>query len=316
MCDHPALSIIVVSYNTREVTLGCLRSVHAETQKTDFELIIVDNNSTDGSARDISAEFPDIRLIARQDNLGFARANNVAAKAARGDYLLLLNPDTVVLNGAIDRLMSFARQTPMARIWGGRTLFGDMSLNTKSCWRKMSLWSQFCWAIGLTRIAPNSPIFNSEAYGGWMRDSVRQVDIVSGCFLLISRKDWEALDGFDRAFFMYAEEADLCLRARRDLGARPMVTPESEIVHYGGLSETVRAGKMERLIRAKITLAQKHWGPARVWLCRQVFQLLVLIRMAGYGVQTRLKASDTARNNADTWRRIWQTRKSWNQGYE
>ena len=316
MRDHPTLSIIVVSYNTREVTLDCLRSVYTEIQNTDFELIVVDNNSTDGSAIEISAEFPDIRLMARQDNLGFARANNVAAKVARGDYLLLLNPDTVVLNGAIDKLMDFSRQAPAARIWGGRTLFGDRSLNPTSCWRKMSLWSQFCWATGLTRVAPNSPVFNSEAYGGWKRDSVRQVDIITGCFLLISRKDWEALGGFDRAFFMYAEEADLCLRARRDLGARPMITPESEIVHYGGLSDTVRAGKMERLICAKITLAEKHWGPVRAWLCRQVFGLLVLIRMAGYGAQARLNGSDTARSNADTWQQIWQARKRWSQGYK
>ncbi len=316
MSDRPALSIIVVSYNTREVTLECLRSVYGQTRETDFELTVVDNNSPDGSAEAIRSEFPGIRMIARADNLGFARANNVAAKDARGDYLLLLNPDTVILNGAIDRLMAFARQTPEARIWGGRTLFGDRSLNPTSCWREMSLWGQFCWATGLTRIARNSPVFNPEAYGGWQRDSIRQVDIVTGCFLLIGRRDWEALGGFDRVFFMYAEEADLCLRARRDLGARPMITPDAEIVHYGGLSDTVRAGKMERLIRAKITLAEKHWGPVGAWLCRLLFRLLVLIRMAGYGIQARLSGSGTARGHADTWRQIWRARRNWSRGYE
>lgn len=315
MHNHPTLSIIVISYNTREITLDCLRSVYSQTHETDFELIVVDNNSTDSSAEAVNVEFSDIHLMARQDNLGFARANNLAAKEARGEYLLLLNPDTVVLNGAIDRLMAFAKATPEARIWGGRTLFGDRSLNPTSCWREMSLWSQFCWATGLLRVAPNSPIFNPEAYGGWKRDSVRQVDIVTGCFLLITRRDWEALGGFDKAFFMYAEEADLCLRARRDLGARPMITPEAEIVHYGGLSDTVRAAKMERLIRAKITLAEKHWGPVHTWLCRQIFQLLVLIRLAAYTLQAQLQENEAANKNANTWRQIWRKRDTWLGGY-
>ena len=315
MRNHSTLSIIVVSYNTREVTLECLRSIYAETEETDFELIVVDNNSTDGSVEAISVEFPNINLIARSDNLGFARANNLAAKEARGEYLLLLNPDTVVLNSAIDRLVAFARQTSEARIWGGRTLFGDRSLNPTSCWRAMSLWGQFCWATGFLHLAPDSPIFNPEAYGGWKRDSVRQVDIVTGCFLLISRRDWEDLGGFDRAFFMYAEEADLCLRARRDLGARPLITPEAEIVHYGGLSDTIRADKMERLIRAKITLAEKHWDPLQVWLCRQIFLLLIVIRVTGYTVQATLKGGERARSNAATWRQIWFRRSALLRGY-
>ncbi len=315
MHDHPILSIIVVSYNTRDVTLDCLRSVFTETRETEFELIVVDNASSDGSAEAIRAEFPQIRLMTLQDNLGFAAANNLAVKEASGNYLLLLNPDTLLQNSSIDRLMAFARQQPQARIWGGRTLFGDGSLNPTSCWREMSLWSQFCWATGLLRMAPNSPIFNPAAYGGWKRDSVRQVDIITGCFLLIARQDWETLGGFDKAFFMYGEEADLCRRARRDLGARPMITPQAEIIHYGGLSDTVRAAKMERLIRAKITFAEKHWSPLRSWLCRQIFRLLVLVRLTAYSLQAWLKQSDSARSNADTWLQIWQTRKTWLQGY-
>ena len=101
---QPAVSIIVVSYNTREMTLDCLRSVFAET-RTPFELIVVDNASPDGSAEAIAAAFPDIRLIASRENLGFAPANNMAVREARADLVLLLNPDTVVLDGAIDRLI-------------------------------------------------------------------------------------------------------------------------------------------------------------------------------------------------------------------
>ncbi|WP_415184795.1 glycosyltransferase family 2 protein [Phaeovulum sp.] len=315
MSISPELSIIVVSYNTADVTLECLRSVYRETCQTSFELIVVDNNSPDGSAKAIAAEFPDLTLIARPDNLGFGGANNLAAGQASGEYLLLLNPDTVVLRGAIDTLMRFARETPKAGIWGGRTLFADGSLNATSCWRDMSLWGTFCWAVGLTRLWPRSPIFNYDAYGGWRRDTVREVDTVTGCFFLIRRSAWQALGGFDPAFFMYGEEADLCVRARRR-GARPMVTPEAEIIHYGGLSDTVRAAKMQRLIRAKITLASRHWGPIRLWSLKVLFRGLVALRMLGFGLQARLLGGQGPKDRAATWRQIWSHRRDWLNGYD
>ena len=103
----PILSILVISYNTREMTLDCLRSVRSQTT-TPYELIVLDNASTDGSAAAIAAEFPEIMLLAEPVNHGFAKANNLAAAQARGEYLLLLNPDTVVLDGALDTLLAFA----------------------------------------------------------------------------------------------------------------------------------------------------------------------------------------------------------------
>ena len=123
----PRVSILVISYNTREMTLDCLRSLKAETT-VPHEVIVVDNNSPDRSADAIAAAFPEFRLIASPDNLGFAKGNNVAAEEAQGDYLLLLNPDTVVLDHAIDRLVAFADANPRAGIWGGRTLNADRTL--------------------------------------------------------------------------------------------------------------------------------------------------------------------------------------------
>ena len=117
----------MISYNTRAMTLDCLRSLEAETT-VPHELIVLDNASPDGSAAAIAAAFPELRLIASPDNHGFAKGNNVAAREARGDYLLLLNPDTLVLDRAIDRLVAFAERRPAAGIWGGRTLNGDGTL--------------------------------------------------------------------------------------------------------------------------------------------------------------------------------------------
>ena len=117
LTDGPLVSILVISYNTRAMTIECLQSVVAETTVS-YELIVVDNASPDGSAAAIAAAFPDLRLIASAENLGFAKGNNVAAREAKGRYILLLNPDTLVLDHAIDRLVAFAERTPARRDLG------------------------------------------------------------------------------------------------------------------------------------------------------------------------------------------------------
>lgn len=303
--SDPVLSIIVVSYNTREMTLECLRSIVRETQ-TPHEILVVDNASSDGSAEAIAEEFPDITLFAETENHGFARANNLAAKHARGEYILLLNPDTVVLDRALDRLVEFARARPEARIWGGRTVFGDLSLNPSSCWRRLSLWTLFCRMTGLAAFFRNSEFFNSEAYGGWDRMSERQVDIVVGCLFLLSRADWEALGGFDPVFFMYGEEADLCLRAARDLGARPRVTPDVVIVHYFGASSSVRADKYVRLLQARRELIRRHF-PA--------WQQPIAVLLVNLWAASRRIAEIFIKRHG-VWREVWGRRAEWRGGFK
>ena len=307
----PAVSIIVISYNTSEMTRACLQSVVAETT-VPYELIVVDNASSDGSAAAIKAEFPDILLMAEAENHGFAVANNIAIKRAKGGYILLLNPDTIVLNGAIDRLLAFAERRPEAKIWGGRTLFGDHSLNPSSCWRRMSLWNIFCRTTGLTGVFPRSALFNSEAYGGWDRNAERQVDIVTGCFFLIKRADWEKLGGFNPVFVMYGEEADLCLRAERMLSARPRVTADATIVHYGGASERVRADRVIRVLRAKAELLNRHIPAWQRPLARGLFLLFPLSRRIAASAGVRKDRGESS----NVWREVWQRRAEWGNGFE
>jgi len=309
----PTLSVIVVSYNTREMTLACLASLRDRTE-TDFETIVVDNASTDGSAEAIAAAFPEMDLMAETANHGFAGANNLAAHRARGEYLLLLNPDTLVLDGAVDRLLAFAQTRPEAGIWGGRTLYGDRSLSPASCWGRMTLWNLFCRASGLTGVFPRSGLFNSEAYGGWDRGTERAVDIVTGCFLMIRRADWEALGGFDPAFFMYGEEADLCLRARA-LGATPRITPEATIVHYGGASENVRADKMIRLLSGKISLIDRHFPAWQRPLARGLLHAWPLSRMIAARTLGAATGRPGLRASAASWSEIWARRAEWRRGW-
>lgn len=308
------VSILVVSYNTRAMTLAALDSVMRETRDVGYEIIVVDNASADGSADAIAKHSTRPKLIALQDNIGFGRANNLAAEHARGDYILLLNPDTVVTGGAIDRLVAFARANKRALIWGGRTVFADGSLNPASCWGRITPWNLLTRATGLTGLFPRSELFNSEAYGGWPRDTVREVDIVSGCFLLIPRPIWLALGGFDPAFFMYGEEADLCLRARR-MGARPLVTPEATIVHHGGASETARAGKMIRLLKAKATLIDRHWPRPAVDAGQWLLMLWPLSRMIALRLAAFVQSDPGLREQGDVWAEIWNARTEWRFGY-
>lgn len=311
--SRPALSILVVSYNSRELTLAALESVYAQTTETPFETIVLDNASTDGSADAIAARFPQVRLIRSPDNLGFARGNNEAAKVANGEYLLLLNPDTVVLNHAIDRLVAFARAQPAARIWGGRTLNADRSLNAASCWRRMTLWSLLCNLSGLSAMK-SSPIFASESYGGWDRSTVREVDIVTGCFLLIERTFWNELGGFDLSYFMYGEEADLCLRAIQR-GAHPAITPDASIIHYSSTADPVRADKMVAIAKAKVTLIRRHWPRLLRPLGRAMFILTPLSRAIAYSAAGLLLARASARERARVWLEVWRRRGQWGAGY-
>lgn len=313
--DQPALTIIVVSYNTRAMTLACLESVVRETRATSYELLVVDNASKDGSAAAIAAHPGPHRLIALDQNVGFARANNLAARMARGRHILLLNPDTEVRDGAIDKLMHFAAAQPQARIWGGRTIFADGRLNPASAWGRMTPWRLLCRATGLTGVFPRSSLFNGEAYGAWNRDRERDVDIVSGCFLLIERALWQTLDGFHPAYFMYGEDSDLCLRAARH-GARPRITPEATIVHHGGASETVRADKMVRLLTAKASLIRHHFPRATVALGLALQAGWPLSRTLALHLMARLTRSERHAKRAAEWAEIWQRRREWLTGYD
>ena len=151
-------------------------------------------------------------------------------------------------------------------------------------------------------IFPNSPIFHSEGYGGWKRDSERDVDIVTGCFFLIKRELWQRLGGFAPEFFMYGEDADLCLRARK-LGFRPAITPTATIVHYGGATEQDTIRKNERLLAAKSLLIKKYYSKlvAPIAIC------LLMLRPFALTILSR-------GSKRFEWKAVWANRKVWLEG--
>lgn len=307
------LTVIVVSYNTRELTLKCLETLYANTQKARFRTVVIDNASPDGSAEAIAAAFPQVEVIASPDNLGFAKGNNVVAEAASTEWLLLLNPDTEVHDSAIDNLLSFAQAHPEAGITGGRTVFPDGSLNIASCWNRITPWSTFCMATGLTTVFRDTALFNPEGIGGWKRDSIREVDIVVGCFLMIRRELWNELGGFNLKYYMYGEEADLCLRAQA-MGYHPMITPDAQIMHLVGASSGKVSQKVVKVAKARATLIRDHWPAWQVPFGLAMIWLWGALRVSA-AKMAALSGKSRARETAEKWTSIWASRRDWLAGY-
>lgn len=300
--DKPAIdvSIVIVSYNTRELTLECLRTIYAETRTTAFEVVVVDNASADASAEAVRAAFPKVKVHALAENYGFGRAVNYGAERGSGRYLLMLNPDTRLLDGALDRLLSLADARPAARIFGGVTLNEDGSINASSCWNRPSLWSVVCQAIGLTALFRGLRWFSPQTVRVRGDVEEQRVDIVSGGFLLAERALWLELGGFDPAYFFYGEDFDLCLRAE-SFGASPVVFPSVRIIHHGGRSPLANSERLVRLFRAHARLWDRHWSASANTFGRAALALWAFTRRVGY----RLAAKG---RQAEVWDEVWRRR--------
>ena len=300
----PDISIIIVSYKVPALLGACLTSLRREVADCSYEVIVVDNASGDETAELVRNEFPDVRLIALEENIGFAAGSNLGARAATGEYVLMLNPDTELVGDTLGALLRYARAHPEAGLVGGRTLRPDGELEPGSCWGAQSLWSLVCFAFGLSSIFRGSRVFNPESLAGWSRDTERRVDIVTGCLCLVPRAVWEQLDGFDESFFMYGEDADLAARAR-SRGYHPAITPDAVILHHVGAS-SLSVDKREMNLRCRVELARKHWSPRRA-------SAAVALLQAGTGV--RAFAAAVTRRPSSTWPAVWRRRRDWRGGY-
>jgi N-acetylglucosaminyl-diphospho-decaprenol L-rhamnosyltransferase len=300
------VSVVIVSYNTREWLATCLGSLPAASKEHTYEVIVVDNASRDGSADVVAEEFPQARLVRNEENVGFGRAVNQGAALARGAYLLLLNPDGYLAAGALDALVRFASDNPQYVIVGGRTVTPSGELDPRSCWAAPTLWSLWCSATLLSTLRPGSPWFDPEAMGRFHRDHARPVDIVTGCLLLVALPDWRKLGGFDERYFVYGEDADLCLRATAQTGRRCAITPEAVMVHAVGASSATRPDKLELLLRGRVTLARTHLPG---WRGRLGSALIV----AGVWVRSTLERIGVGRDT--NWREVWRRRERWRAGY-
>ena len=283
MPQTPDLSVIIVSWNVRELLADCLASVHANAP--DAEVIVVDSASSDGSASMVRERFPWVTLIAKRENVGFTRGNNIALARARGRYLLLLNPDTVVHGDALARMVAYLDAHPQVGIVGPRVLNADGS--TQSTRRRFpTLGTAFFESTWLQGYAPRRLL---ERY--YVQDQpdegTFEVDWVQGCALMARREVYEQIGGLDEGYVMYSEELDWCKRAK-EAGWRVVYLGEARITHYGGQSSAqVPARKHIYFQQSKIRYFRKFHGRAAAWTLRAFL-------IASYALQLAQEAAKWA----------------------
>lgn len=227
------LTIVIVNWNTKGILEECLHSTLNGIQGMSAEVIVVDNGSEDGSPEMVRREFPEVQLIANAENLGFAAANNQAIEVAKGKHVLLLNSDTLVLGDVLPRSLAYMETHPEVGVMGCRVLNTDRSVQL-TCSRIPTLTNLFLLTTGLFRL--KTPKFCGRyQLLDWDRDSERDVETVTGCFMLVRRAALDDVGLLDETFFFYGEETDWCKRFAVH-GWKLRFAPVGEIVHHGSLS--------------------------------------------------------------------------------
>lgn len=253
------LSVIIVNWNTRDLLAGCLRSVYETAGSVDLEVIVVDNGSTDSSVEMVRREFPQVKLIVNADNVGFARANNQALSCSRGRYVLLLNSDTRLLPGAVERGLQHMEEHPRAGLLGVRLLNGDGSFQA-SYTPFPTLGREFLILSGLGRLLIG-PFFPSRGPCEG-KGAQRMEGYIEGAYMMARREAIEEVGGLDEAIYMYAEDVDWCYRFHK-AGWEVWYLPDAPIIHYRGQSSKKRQGRMEaELYRSRVYFFRKYYGRA------------------------------------------------------
>jgi len=288
--SQPELSVCIVNWNTREDLEQAIVSVLESDPGLNPEVIVLDNASQDGSADMVRERFPDVVLIEEKRNLGFAKGYNCAARQASGRHLLILNPDTVVQSGALERLIEFLDSHQDAAAVGPRLLNSDGTIQY-SCRRFPKPMAAVLRNTVIGRILPRNHFTREYLMADWDHETVREVDWVSGAAVCIRPRAWDQVGGFDEGFFMYAEDMDWCLRAR-EAGWKVYYCPDAAVVHRIGRSSDQRPIDMVlQFHRSMARFYSKHYAADWPWGVRALPVLGIWARATLVMVQTLLKRS-------------------------
>lgn len=269
--DCPELSVCIVSWNTRELLRDCLSSLAADPASVDWEIIVVDNASTDGSPDMVVEEFPEVALIASARNLGFSGGSNAGLERATGRCLVILNPDTRVEVGALAGLAQYLDAHPSVGAVGPQLIRGDGSLEL-SCGRTPSLGSEIVHKLLLHRVFP---FFR---FGRWNHESTRLVGWVTGACLMVRREAADQVGFLDARMFMCFEDLDWCMRLHR-AGWEIAYYPAHRVIHLGG--QSIQQNREEMLVvsqQSLFFLFQKHSGPLQLMALRALTVVEMLLR--------------------------------------
>ena len=264
------LSILIVCYRSIDLIGPTLQGVFEHTEGVDYEVLLTDC-SDDGTEAWVAEHYPAVKIHPTGGrNLGFAAGNNFLARFARGNHLLLLNPDVLVRDNAIGELYRCAREHPGAGAWGGQTRLPDDRVDPGSQQSTPTLGRLALAALGQEK----------RTAGGLTADATgpQSVEGLSGAFLMIGRDTWQSVGGFDESFFMYAEELDLCYRLRQ-LGRPLLMTPQARIVHLVGSGSALNPRRATAIAKAKMHFLRKHRGTAYASIAAALYWLAAVNRV-------------------------------------
>ena len=257
--SRPDLSIVIVEWNTIDLLRDCLASVYDNTGGLNLQVIVVDNASEDGSPEMVDAEFPQVTQIKNIDNRGFAAANNQGFQICTGRHVLLLNSDTYVLGNALADSVRFLDDHPDVGAMGCRVLNPDKTMQrTCSTWPRLldlTFQTTGLWRLGTPKF------FGRYQMTHWERDTEREVEVISGCYLMLRAEVLDQIGHLDEDFYFFGEETDWCRRIA-NAGWKLMFSPVGEIVHYGSASARKLNHKRDLMLTdATVRLHRKHSGP-------------------------------------------------------
>lgn len=253
------LSIVIVNYNVKELLHQSITSINIACKNIKHEIFVVDNASTDGSADLIREKFPEIKLIQNFDNKGFAAANNQALDQASGEFILLINPDTIVQEDTFFVILNYLKNNPACGMVGCKILNPDGSLQL-ACRRSFPTpWVAFTKIIGLSKIFPNSRLFGSYNLTYLDADEIYEVEAISGSFMFFRKQVMAAIGKLDESFFMYGEDLDWCFRVR-EAGWKIFYLPTTQIIHFKGESSKKSNTDLTlQFYRAMKLFVEKHY---------------------------------------------------------
>lgn len=301
------LSIAIVNWNTCDLLEQCLASIYENVTKLEYEVIVVDNASQDGSVEMVRRRFPQVTLIENNENLGFVQANNQAMKRSIGDCLLLLNSDTLVLPSALEKMLNFMQTHPDVGALSCK-LLDEKGVTDHFPKTFPTLCSEASWLLWL-----NGLFDHMTKYGFLDRYRVGEVDRIKGACMMVRREVIESVGLMEEQLFMFAEEDDWCFRIRKH-GWKVYYLPDAEIIHYQGASVKQASQKMFlQLHKSKVAFFRKHYGPFSA-------VLLKIVYLAGYSLRlgvisliglTSRRSADKARTRRRHYTKLLQELPSW-----
>lgn len=262
------VSIVLVSYNTKDLTRNCINSILEKTNGIEFEIFVVDNNSQDGSAEMIEREFPSVKLIRNFENKGFGAANNIAIRKSSAKYILCLNTDTVLVNNAVKVLFHFMENNPNTAVAGG--ILFDENMNPGTSYTPFpTIWNS-------TSIAWICKWLKRKFVKKKETNKVKEVSMIVGADIFFRKSVLDEVGLFDEAFFMYSEEADLCLRIKR-AGYNIKFVPDAKIVHFGEKSAKSSWNTLEQRVVSRYIYARKNSPKITLYTMKLSYLILHLI---------------------------------------